>query len=110
MTRQRPEAVFQGKILDLARLTGWMVYHPPDNIPVTAKSGKRYVQNVKAGFPDLVLVRAPDLLFWELKAESGVLSSDQKRWIDALHKSGQEVRVLRPSDWPYIQARLTTRR
>lgn len=105
------ERAFQERIVQLAQLCGWnLVYHPPDNLPVVGRSGKRYVQDVKAGWPDLVLVRVPELLFWEVKTEKGRVQPDQERWIHALHSCGMEVRIVRPSDWAYIQDRLKRRR
>lgn len=41
------EKEFQAQVLDLARLTGWLCYHPHDS------------RRSAPGFPDLVLVRPP---------------------------------------------------
>lgn len=37
-----------------------------------------------SGFPDLVLARDGHVLFLELKTEAGIVSPDQRAWIDAL--------------------------
>lgn len=105
------ERQFQDRIIQVAQLYGWkLIYHPPDNVPVTARSGARYVQNIKAGWPDLVLCRPPEILFWEIKTEKGKVKPEQEQWIDALHRCGLEVRIIRPSDFAWVQERLRRRR
>jgi hypothetical protein len=51
-----------------------------------------------AGFPDLVLVGEPGVLFVELKSAKGRLSEDQKGWIAALEPH-VDTMVWRPADW-----------
>jgi len=60
-----------------------------------------------SGFPDLVLVRAPDVLFVELKRELGKVSDGQQEWLDDLIAAGCEVHVVRPSDEREFARRLT---
>ena len=85
------EASWQSTVVDLAALTGWYVYHNPDS------------RRSQAGFPDLCLIRAPRILFMELKRENGRLSADQKEVIDQLDRCpGVEVHVARPSDWSLV--------
>ena len=82
------EASWQSTVVDLAELTGWYVYHNPDS------------RRSQAGFPDLCLIRAPRILFMELKRENGRLSAAQKEVIGHLEACpGVEVHVARPSDW-----------
>lgn len=71
-------------VRQLARRLGWMEYH-------TYRSTKS-----PAGFPDLVLVRPPRLIFVELKTEKGKLSEAQDAWINALVKTNVEVAIWRP--------------
>lgn len=78
------EAAWQRQVSELALLYGWRLYHPPDNLPRTTKRGRRYVQNVRAGFPDLVLVRPPELIFAELKTDRGRTSAEQDAWLEEL--------------------------
>lgn len=77
------EAQLQQAVLDLAKYTGWLVYHTYDS------------RRSAAGFPDLVLVRER-VVFAELKSDGGRLSRFQKRWIEALLAAGQEVYVWTP--------------
>lgn len=73
-------------VRDLARLNGFATYH-------THRSDRS-----EPGFPDLVLVRPPLILFRELKSERGRLTDPQREWLRQLRESGQDVGVWRPSD------------
>lgn len=103
------EAQWQHQVEQIARLHDWRLFHAPDNRPVTARSGRRYVQNIRAGFPDLVLVRGPRLLFAELKRETGRLSDEQHAWLNDLARASAEVYVWRPSDLSEVHAVLSRR-
>lgn len=98
------EQQYQQRIIDLAHLTGWKVSHfrPAQNsrgqwrTPVAADG---------TGFPDLVLARDA-VLFWEIKTDTGRVSPAQKTWIALLTAAGAEARIIRPSDWEFVQQRL----
>lgn len=98
------ERDFQTTVESLARAHGWLVYHAPDNRPITYR-GDTFVQNVRAGFPDLVMVRDNRLVFAELKRELGKVSDDQTTWMAALNGLA-EVYLWRPSDLDQILATL----
>jgi hypothetical protein len=85
-----------GWVLDWATRRHWTVYHTHDS------------RHSAAGFPDLVLVRPPSLIFAELKTDSARsrLSAAQLRWIDLLEGCGAETYVWRPADRPEIHERL----
>jgi hypothetical protein len=83
------EAVFQRTVLDLAKHLGLLVYHPH----ITIRD--------EAGFPDLVIVGTRGLLFRELKTEKGRVRPEQNEWIGRLARSGADVAVWRPSQWPH---------
>jgi len=84
-------------VRECARAFGWLVYHTRDS------------RRSDAGFPDLVLVRPPRLIFAELKTEQGRLTAEQREWVALLDEVWQaqrgtlsraiEVYVWRPSDW-----------
>lgn len=76
-------------IRDLAELFGWKRYHTHDS----RRSPK--------GFPDLVLVRAPRVLFIELKKADGVITPEQQDWLRALRSCWPNVEtyVWRPIDY-----------
>ena len=81
------EAQLQAAVIEAAQLFGWRIYHTFDS------------RRSNAGFPDLVLVRPPEMLFVELKSEKGRVRPEQKAWIDDLIAVGNEVLVWRPVDW-----------
>ena len=102
------EKGFMQAVVDLARLQGWMVYHPFDS------------RRSQKGFPDLTMVRDGRLVFAELKTEKGELTPAQEEWGNQLSAVRQRigdtyqlavmdfvlpVRYLlwRPSDWPEIE-------
>jgi VRR-NUC domain len=84
------EASFQAQVVKLAGRLGWKVYH-------THRS-----EHSAAGFPDLVMVRRPRVLFAELKREDRTVTDDQQAWLDALAGCDVEAYVWRPADWPTI--------
>lgn len=94
------EAAFMQKVVQLAGFEGWMAYH-------THRSDRS-----APGFPDLVLVRDPRLVFAEVKKENGDrratvaevasrlpwlrhrdVTASQARWLHALR--GVETAVAR---------------
>jgi hypothetical protein len=124
------ESPFQRQILDLARWTGWRVAHFR---PARTAAGGMVtaVQADGAGFPDLVLVRGPELILAELKTRRGRVTREQQVWLDAFEQVELAVAALvelardlapdplplgaipvvervvwRPADWDLIEARL----
>jgi hypothetical protein len=87
------EWAFQEKVLGLARFYGWRVYHPPDNRAIATSRGRVRKQAVEPGFPDLVLVRGPELIFAELKTKRGRVSPAQRDWLEALRVVGELVHI-----------------
>ena len=86
------EGPFQKHVLELAAWTGWSLrYHTHDS------------RRSHQGFPDLVLVRPPRVIFAELKGDTPYgkkgPSPDQQAWIDGLGRCpGVEVYLWRPAD------------
>lgn len=92
------EADFQQQVLDLAAMYRWRAYHTHDS------------RRSHAGFPDLVLVRAPRLIFAELKTAAGRLTAAQAGWLEELRdvadagrfsradRGAVEVYLWRPAD------------
>jgi len=102
------ESQLQTAVIDTAHLLGFLVAHFR---PAETKKGWRTpVQADGKGFPDLVLVRPPRLLFVELKAKGKKPTPEQEDWLQCLRgvsdymgQSGKrtavEVYVWDPSDW-----------
>lgn len=90
------EKDFQEQVKYVARSHGWLVYHTHDS------------RRSEPGFPDLVMVRDDEVIFVELKSETGRVSPSQRKWLDAL-SNARRVRVppvWRPSDMDDIMAML----
>ena len=98
VSRPLPEAEksFQARVVELARLAGWWVYHTQDS------------RRSPHGFPDLVLVHdAGRCIVAELKSETGRLSPAQEQWLARLGAVASiEAAVWRPRDWERIEAAL----
>jgi hypothetical protein len=88
--RNRPEQTFQREVQEFARANEWIDWH------VLRSKGMR------AGFPDLVLLREPDCLWIELKAPNGKVTTPQKEMHDMLRACGQTIYVWKPEDWDEI--------
>lgn len=103
------EKAFQQQIIDLARMCGWLAYHTHDS------------RRSAPGFPDLVLAKPGNqhegyypIVFLEVKTSTGRVRPEQRAWLEALDVDpalGDFVvaRVVRPADWPMIEALLTGR-
>ena len=86
------ERDFQRQVVELAELTGWRTYHTYDS------------RRSNPGFPDLVLVRAPRVIFAELKREKGRVTVAQRDWARVLRACpGVEYYLWRPSGWDEIE-------
>ena len=101
------EAAFMDTILQASALYGWLAYHTHDSRRSTA------------GFPDLVLIKPPRVLFLEVKSERGRLSRAQADVLAMLQECGPghcqlfpgakhcfsegvQAAMVRPSDWEQI--------
>ena len=86
------ESTFQKHVVGYATKRGW-------------KINKNTIAE-PPGFPDLMLVKEPQIIFAELKTEIGKVSLEQWKWLWDLTDSGQEAYVWRPSDFRFILERL----
>lgn len=92
------ERQLQDAIVDVARLFGWRIAHQR---PARTNEGWRTAIQGHAGFPDLVLLRPPRLIFAELKSKKGQLTQEQALWLNGLKVSGPSIETYewRPQDW-----------
>ena len=86
------ESAFQKHVVNYATKLGWNI-------------NKNTVAD-QPGFPDLMLVKEPQIIYAELKTERGKVSIEQWKWLWRLTDSGQEAYVWRPSDLRFILERL----
>jgi hypothetical protein len=99
------EAELQAKIIELARWTGWRVFHPRTAQYADGRYATMYIG--EAGFPDLVLCHPrKGVIFAELKTDKGRPTVGQQLWLDELDEAGAEVYLWRPKHWADIEARL----
>lgn len=86
------EAELLAAVRQLARLTGWLVYHTHDS------------RRSEPGFPDLALAnhRQGRVIFAELKTATGRITAKQEEWLAALASAGCETALWRPADLPDI--------
>lgn len=85
----------QDTIVATARAAGWRVHAER----AAVSRGGHYATPIQgdAGFPDLVMVRADDLWFVELKRKPNSLEPDQHGWLQMLHRATRrhiDVQVL----------------
>lgn len=91
------EKEWQATVVEVARLHGWATMHQLDS------------RGTEAGWPDLVLLRPPELLIVELKSERGKVTQAQERWLADLSACGVETSVWRPSNFDAVCTRLARR-
>lgn len=104
------EDAFLTSVVNLARMLGWMAAHHDKS---ARKVGDRWISNIRGdkGSPDLLLVRAPRIIFAELKtgkkygtgrkvggSSSYGLTLEQKRWLGELSRCPVETYTWTPAD------------
>jgi len=78
-----PEAALEAKVIQLARMYGWLLMHP--RAAYQPGAGKWLTPlSGDAGYPDLTMVRGTRVIFAELKSDKGRLQPNQKVWLDRL--------------------------
>lgn len=90
------ETPFVGRIIDLAKRTGWLVTHFR---PARTRRGYRTPLQGDKGFCDLVLARDGVVLIRECKTDRGSLTREQRAWLAEL---GDLAAVWRPRDWDTV--------
>lgn len=89
--RRISERHLREQVRDLCRVFGWQM------------AFTQYSLRSPKGFPDLVLLRPPRIIFAELKSEGGRTSPEQDQWLGELRQvPGMEVHLWRPADIEYI--------
>jgi hypothetical protein len=91
------EADFQRRVMDTARLAGWMCCHYRPSINrrgrwSTAVEGDK-------GAPDLILAKAGRVLLAELKSDRGRATLEQRTWLAQLGSHG---RLWAPANWEAV--------
>lgn len=93
------EAEWQRRVIAVAKEHGWLVCH----VGKAQVRPGRTITPAATGFPDLVLVKPPRVLFLELKRDSGKARPEQIEWLRALQGCDEVAAyVARPSDAPRV--------
>jgi len=102
MRQAAPESQLLAHVRQVARQTGWLVYHTHDS------------RKSEEGFPDLVMAKPGQgkpgrLIFAELKSRTGKCTMEQQRWLALLRLTVPHLEVYewRPEDWDSIVEVLT---
>lgn len=96
MTVPLSEDDLKARVLDLAKLRGWMVVHYR---PARTAKGWRTPLEGDKGCPDIILARRGVVLLVELKSATRRPTPEQRSWLLALGVHG---RLWKPRDWPEI--------
>jgi hypothetical protein len=101
--RRTPEKDFQDTVLQWAKLFHWRAFYIPDwmyRLAMASMLRQRKADRPwpDPGFPDLVLLKVPDLIFAELKSGSNKPTDKQDAWHEDLRACGLRVYVWRESD------------
>ena len=80
------EAQLLAAVRQACRTLGLLCYHTHDS------------RRSEPGFPDLVIVGSR-MIIRELKTERGRVRPEQRTWLDALRRAGQDADIWRPGDF-----------
>lgn len=103
------EKQYQKQITDLASIYGWRWVHFADSRK-QVKPGVFVGDKESAGFPDLLLLRPPEMVVVEVKRETGKTTEIQEEWLKDFRGCGVDAFVSRPSNFEEIMSRLTRAR
>jgi len=88
------EKQFQAMVVKLARLMGWLVFHPFD------------ARRSAPGYPDLTMIHRESkrLVVCELKTGRRKLTPEQSDWISLFKACGIPAYVWTPDSWDEIES------
>jgi hypothetical protein len=98
MDGQLKEADWQKQVEEALDVCGWWWMHIPSNV-VVCPHGTKIYRGIAKGFPDILALRPPHILWIELKRDrGGHLESEQRRVGAMLEACGQTWLYARPRD------------
>ena len=92
------ERDWQKQIEEALDLFGWWWLHIPANVVVCPACRRRIYRGIAKGFPDILALKPPHILWIECKRERGQLDAEQKRVGAMLAACGQRWIHARPRD------------
>lgn len=101
--RSLSERVHQQSVTDLATMYGWRWIHFHDSRR-QVRPGVFIGDEDAKGFPDLLLIRPPEIVVIECKKELGKTTPDQDEWLALFAGCGVPAIVSRPSNFDEVVA------
>lgn len=103
------EKEFQKAVVKRAKELGFLVMHAERAMVRNSDGSRRWITNTVKGFPDLVLVKPPRIIFLELKKDRrSKMSDEQTEWLSALQRCSEiEAFCVTPTDGAYIEEMLS---
>lgn len=92
------EKPWQKQVEDYLDLMGYWWMHIPSNVVVCPACRRKVYRRIRRGFPDILAIRPPYILWIELKTEHGHVEPEQTRVKKMLEACGQIVIHARPRD------------
>ena len=98
----RNEDHFTASVKKAAEVLGWKAYHPFSKVLHASKRKRSPGLRVTPGYPDLTLIRAPRIIFAELKMPGNYPTEAQREWGDEIMGTPAEYYLWRPDHWDDI--------
>jgi hypothetical protein len=92
------EKDWQQQVEEALRVFGWWFLHIPANVVVCPRCHTKIYRGIAKGFPDILAIKPPRILWIELKGERGHVDPEQRRVKAMLEACGQIVLHARPRD------------
>jgi VRR-NUC domain len=102
------EKSLQKDVEEALDVHGWWWMHVPSNVIVCPKCRWKIFRGIAKGFPDILAIRPPHILWIELKTETGQLRPDQRRVGKMLQDCGQTWIHARPRDREQLLAMIAS--
>jgi hypothetical protein len=106
MDRRLKEKPWQKQVEEALTVCGWWWMHVPPNVIVCPGCHRRIYRGIRKGFPDILAIKPPDILWIELKTETGQVEPEQTSVGEMLRACGQTWVVARPRDRETLLARI----
>jgi hypothetical protein len=92
------EAQWQKSVEQALTVFGWWWMHIPPNVVVCPNCHTKLYRGIARGFPDILAIKPPHILWIELKRERGQLEPEQTTVGQMLQACGQTWLHARPRD------------
>jgi hypothetical protein len=92
------EAQWQKQVEEALDVFTWWWMHIPSNVVVCSVCHSKNYRGIAKGFPDILAIKPPHILWIECKRERGQLDPEQKRVGAMLEACGQRWIHARPRD------------